>query len=76
MEILLENAIAERVNGIIKNEYLDCYDIDNFSKAKKLLKQVILLYNRDRPHMSIGYNTPNDIHKTNKQTIKKWKSYF
>lgn len=72
----LENAVAERVNGIIKNEYLDCYVVTDFNNAKDLLGEVIKLYNNNRPHMSIGYKTPELVHKTNYKTIKKWKSYF
>src|SRR5690606_4957336 len=55
----LENAIAERVNGIIKEEYLDAYEVNNIKEAKDLLENVIELYNNDRPHMSISNLTPN-----------------
>jgi putative transposase len=74
----LENAVAERVNGIIKDEYLDTYDIDNIKDAKKLLKTVVELYNNERPHMSIGNLTPNIIHQsdTTIQPKKLWKNYY
>jgi putative transposase len=74
----LENAIAERVNGIIKEEYLDTYEIDTLADAQLLLHQVIDLYNNERPHMSIGNFTPNQIHqsKTNIKTEKLWKNYY
>lgn len=74
----LENAIAERINGIIKNEYLDAYDIDNINDAKELLSNVVELYNNDRPHMSIGNLTPNQIHHatTNRKIEKLWKNYY
>lgn len=74
----LENAIAERVNGIIKEEYLETYDIDNIKQAKELLKTVVDLYNNERPHMSIGNLTPNKIHHSNKpiKTEKLWKNYY
>jgi len=73
----LENAIAERVNGIIKDEYLDTYDIENIKEAKELLKAVVDLYNNERPHMSIGNFTPNQIHQstTKIKTEKLWKNY-
>lgn len=74
----LENAVAERVNGIIKDEYLDTYDIENIKDAKKLLKVVVELYNNERPHMSIGNLTPKIIHQLN-STIKPeklWKNYY
>ena len=74
----LENAIAERVNGIIKDEYLDTYDIENIKEAKELLKAVVDLYNNERPHMSIGNFTPNQIHQstTKIKTEKLWKNYY
>ncbi len=55
----LENAIAERVNGIIKEEYLVDYQINTIEEAKQLLPKIIKLYNEDRPHMSISNLTPN-----------------
>ncbi len=74
----LENAMAERINGIIKDEYLETYDIDNIKDAKGLLKAVVDLYNTERPHMSIGNLTPNHIHhsKTTIKTEKLWKNYY
>ena len=74
----LENAVAERINGIIKDEYLETYDIDNIKEAKGLLKAVVNLYNNERPHMSIGNFTPNCIHhsKTKIKTERLWKNYY
>ena len=74
----LENAIAERINGIIKNEYLETYVIDNIKQAKELLKTVVELYNSERPHMSIGNLTPNKVYQS-KEPIKiqkLWKNYY
>ena len=74
----LENAIAERVNGIIKDEYLDTYEVSNIKQAKELLDSVISLYNNDRPHMSISNLTPNQIHYSSNpiKTEKLWKNYY
>lgn len=72
----LENAIAERVNGIIKEEYLNDYQVDNIKEAKELLHAVIQLYNNERPHMSIGNLTPNQVHQNNIKTEKLWKNYY
>lgn len=58
-----ENAIAERVNGILKEEYLYDYDVQNLSQAKLVLDFVIELYNVERPHMSCDYKTPLVIHE-------------
>jgi len=58
-----ENAVAERVNGILKDEfYLDqCF----FSTlhAKRATKNAIKLYNNKRLHLSLGYKTPNSVFK-------------
>lgn len=72
----LENAIAERVNGIIKEEYLNDYQVDNVREAKELLDTVIQLYNNERPHMSIGNLTPNQVHQNNIKKEKLWKNYY
>lgn len=72
----LENAIAERVNGIIKEEYLNDYSVDNINQAKELLIAVVNLYNNERPHQSIGFLTPNQVHEKNIKTEKLWKNYY
>ena len=74
----LENAIAERVNGIIKEEYLETYKVKNIEEAKELLDRVIELYNNDRPHMSISNLTPNQVHFSEKpiKTKRLWKNYY
>jgi transposase InsO family protein len=58
----LENAIAERVNGIIKEEYLHYCTVNAISEAKKALTDAVRLYNEDRPHMSIDNLVPNQVH--------------
>ena len=74
----LENAIAERVNGIIKDEYLESYQVNNIEDARALLNSVVALYNNDRPHMSISNLTPNQVHHSKKtiETKKLWKNYY
>lgn len=72
----LENAVAERVNGIIKEEYLQDYIVNTITEAKKVLAFVVKLYNEERPHMSIGNLYPNNVHKNNIKTEKLWKNYY
>jgi putative transposase len=74
----LENAIAERTNGIIKEEYLDAYEVSNIIEAKNLLNSVINLYNDDRPHMSISNLTPNKVHNSIPviKPERRWKNYY
>jgi len=72
----LENAIAERVNGIIKDEYLYNHEVTNIKEAKKVLDFTVKLYNEDRPHMSIENHYPSTIHKENIKTKRLWKNYY
>jgi transposase InsO family protein len=73
----LENAIAERVNGILKEEYLDCYEVCTVQEAKELLTQVVRLYNEQRPHMSNGNIAPEKVHSQQEKKGKnKWKNYY
>jgi len=74
----LENAIAERINGIIKNEYLIDYSLDTIESAQQLLNKAVELYNYDRPHMSIGNLTPANVHysRTTIKTERLWKNYY
>jgi len=77
----LENAIAERVNGIIKDEYLLNYQYNNIKDAEKLLAEAVSIYNKERPHSSIGNLTPefvhNQYHQVSNEKIKRlWKNYY
>ena len=73
----LENAVAERVNGIIKEEYLQDYEVKNIKEAKEVLSFVVKLYNEERPHNSIGNHVPNEVHENrNLQTKRLWKNYY
>jgi putative transposase len=74
----LENAIAERINGILKDEYLECYQVNNMKEARYLLDSVVKLYNQQRPHMSIGNLTPDTIHLAEEPiTVERlWQNYY
>jgi transposase InsO family protein len=72
----LENPVAERINGIIKNEYLFDLEMDNLQNAKIALHEAIQLYNYERPHLSIGMLTPQIVHHNDLQTEKLWKNYY
>lgn len=75
----LENAVAERLNGIIKEEYLYDYQTNTIESAKKHLSKIVKLYNTDRPHMSIGNLTPSEVHQQTNNPIKTeklWKNYY
>ena len=67
-----ENALAERVNGIIKGEYLEKRYADD-QTANKDVKSSIFLYNKERLHLSIGMMTPEYVHQTGIVTKNLWK---
>ncbi len=57
-----QNALAERVNGILKDELLpDLFE--NSKQAKQIVKQSIYIYNNFRPHLSLNMETPNNVYK-------------
>ena|ERR1044072_3206756 len=70
----LENAVAERINGILKEEYLHHYKLGNLDQAKETLKASVELYNKKRPHWSIGLLTPNSVHQLSLKTENLWKN--
>ena len=68
-----DNAIAERVNGILKQEYgLDEVIEDNQS-LKMLVKQAITSYNEQRPHFSCSLLTPEQMHQQSQLKIRTWR---
>lgn len=57
-----ENALAERVNGILKNEYgLDTLFVSK-AHALRAVEEAIRLYNYERPHLSLNYRKPAEVH--------------
>lgn len=57
-ENVYENAHAERVNGTIKNAYLDGYKPKNFEALKKLLTKAVYMYNHQKPHEALNGLSP------------------
>lgn len=74
----LENPVAERVNGIMKEEYLDTQKIKSVKEAIAYLHKAIALYNSERPHMSISNYTPDRVHFAEQPLKVKrlWKNYY
>ena len=58
-----ENAIAERINGILKYEFGLKNTIKTIELAQKMVAQAVELYNNERMHWSLNFNKPNDVHK-------------
>lgn len=67
-----ENAIAERINGILKQEFNIAKNIKEIIK-KKLIKEAIDIYNTLRPYLSNHMLTPVEIHQQNKLKRKTYK---
>ncbi len=56
-----QNALAERVNGTLKTEFLLCKPAD-LKDAAKMVSESIEIYNRYRPHLALKYKTPDEVH--------------
>ena len=72
----LDNAIAERVNGILKDEYLLNKQILNLIDAEKELSKSVKMYNTERPHMSINMLTPAEAHQKKGEIKRVWKNGY
>lgn len=57
-----QNALAERINGILKDEFL-IHTYRDLNQARKVIEESIFIYNNKRPHLSLNYHTPNFVHK-------------
>jgi len=68
-----ENAVAERVNGILKDEFGMDDVFEDLHQAKKQLSESIVLYNQKRPHQSNHMLTPLQMHSQQKLKPKTWK---
>lgn len=67
-----ENAVAERVNGILKQEFGIGKTMPNIKMAQKMVKQAVEIYNKKRRHYSLLLKTPEFAHINQ---IHKYKSY-
>jgi putative transposase len=63
-EKVYENSHAERLNGIIKNNYLYPYGPTNLASLKKLLDKAVFMYNTGKPHKALGKLTPKSFKDT------------
>lgn len=70
-----ENALAERVNGIIKTEFNLHSSQAGFEQTAIKVQNSINTYNQTRPHASCDYLTPELAHQKNQQLKKRWKNY-
>ena len=61
-----QNALAERVNGILKQEYL-LQTPENLHQARRMVSQSIAIYYQERPHFSLQLKTPDEVHRASLQ---------
>jgi len=71
----LENAIAERVNGILKGELLE-RQFENLTEARLEVARAVSTYNHLRPHLSIDMLTPAVAHQQQGPLKRHWKNYY
>ena len=57
-QMAYENGKAERLNGVIKNNYLRHYTIKSFEALQKKVDRAVQLYNQEKPHKALGYQSP------------------
>ena len=69
-----ENAIAERINRTIKEEF-HCRAILTFEQAQAAIAKTIQTYNNLRPHASCDYLTPSQAHQQEGPLKKRWRKY-
>ena len=72
----LENPIAERANGILKSEWLYKMHLPTRAVCRAELERIISFYNTQRPHMSIGWQTPEVAHLQEGEQNKCWKNRY
>lgn len=70
-----ENAMAERVNGIIKNDFFPKIIYQTHQQAQRSIQKIIKVYNENRPHLSLDYMTPGQAHEYDGEIKKRWKQY-
>ena len=68
----LENPVAERINGILKEEYLRHYPLTNLIQVVELVDDVVDRYNKLRPHQSINMITPEVVHEKQLSINRTW----
>jgi len=70
------NAVAERVNGILKEEFIGYKNKHSLETMDALVKNSINIYNEKRPHFSCFYKTPKQMHLQNEIKIKTYKNKY
>ena len=70
-----ENAVAERVNGVLKSEFYLDRVFEDHAQVCRVVKDTIGIYNTRRPHASCDYLTPQQAHTRSGELKKRWRDY-
>ena len=68
-----DNAVAERMNGILKDEFGLGEKLNDLDQAKVHARESIKIYNQLRPHLSCEMLTPKQMHQQNRVKVKTYK---
>lgn len=68
-----QNAVAERVNGILKGEWLNHEHYTYFDDIKNRIDEIIDIYNTQRPHLSCDMKTPIQAYAMTGEIKRHWK---
>ena len=71
-----DNPVGERINGVLKQEFLLTEDDRSFEDLLDKLPETIRIYNQVRPHASIDFKTPREAHAGSGPLRRRWKTYF
>jgi transposase InsO family protein len=69
-----QNALAERINGILKEEFLFT-QCANKKDLEKLVAESVYSYNNERPYLSLDMQIPNEVHKKKREILPQLKNY-
>ena len=64
-----ENAVAERINGILKQEFNLSYNFTNINQVQKALEQAVYIYNTKRPSWALNLKVPEEVYSNSKENI-------
>ena len=70
-----DNAVAERVNNTIKNEFFKGMEFYSVREVRAAVKAAVDFYNHERPHLSLEGMTPAQAAQCEGEMKKRWKSY-
>ena len=71
-----DHPIAERVNGILKQEYLSHQQVYALAQARSVLERGVFLYNHVSPHLSCDMLAPERAHRQTGQLRRRWQNYY